>query len=138
MKQLLNRLLEFFDWRYPDDDGAVLPPFPEKPYIPPSPVPTDPYEHFSRESPWKDQGRELLQNPRQFTRWLPKFRPEKDDKLPRGLGFEVEPPASYPVIVIYTRIRRIGLTECEFYWDYVYPADFTPPKPERNKRSATS
>ena len=74
-----------------------------------------------------------MENQEEFDRWLSDFRPDKGTRYGSrvpvldggvGYGFEVIPPASYPAIVIYTRIRRIGLTECEFYWDYVYPGDF--------------
>ena len=98
----------------------------DAPVNPPPPVAptTEDYRTFARESPWSDQGREFLPDVEAFGAWVKRFRPAKDDKLPRGLGFEVLPPDSYPAIVIYTRIRRLALTECEFYWDYVTPADF--------------
>jgi hypothetical protein len=95
----------------------------------PAPAPeriltTEEYRTFARESPWSDQGKDFLLDADAFRLWVKRFRPDKDDKLPRGLGFEVLPPSSYPAIVIHTRIRRTGLTECEFYWDYVTLSDF--------------
>jgi hypothetical protein len=97
---------------------------------------TEDYGRFSRELPWKDQGRDLLPNAKAFSHWVDRFRPASGvrygNRVPSleggvGFGFEVLPPSSYPAIVIYTRIRRTGLTECEFYWDYVCLSDFTPP-----------
>ena len=82
----------------------------------------------------------LLRSADDFEPWVKLFRPTTEatmwrmpmvesqviDNAKRGCGFEVLPPTSYPAIVVYTRIRRTGLTECEFYWDYVYPSDFFP------------
>jgi hypothetical protein len=88
---------------------------------PPSPaapdLQTEDYSSFSREAPWTDQGLELLNDSAALARWIKRFQPSH--------AFEVIPPISYPAIVIYTRVRRTGLRECEFYWDYVTPSDFT-------------
>jgi hypothetical protein len=108
------------------------------PQAEPSPVLTAiPYKTFSPSYPWKDQGSDLLKDADCFARWTQVFRPsiepdasqmpainQRLDNANRGYGFEIIPPKSYPAVVVYVRIRRMGLTECEFYWDYVYPSDF--------------
>lgn len=101
---------------------------------------------FTRESPWFDQGHQLLKNEAGFKRWVRKFRPEveadkpKADQFNRNFAFEVKPPISYPAMVVYVRVRRSGLSECEFYWDFVIPNDFLPrsrsAKPKLRSRKA--
>ena len=78
---------------------------------------------------------------RAFKKWVINFRPiipdvgNRAEFINRGMAFVIDPPKSYPCVVIYTRIRRTSLTECEFYWDFVTPSDFPAASTKREKKA---
>ncbi len=102
----------------------------------PLPFQTKDYRFLPQDQPGFDQGKEYLADQDRFEDWVARFRPSVEtsfnplDASPgSNVGFEIEPPASFPAIVVHTRVRQSGRVAYMFYWDFVLPSEFETPTP---------
>ncbi len=75
-----------------------------------------------------EQAKVYLADDAAWLEWFQSFTPDALIEPQGERESEVyEAPTSFPCVVIATRRLGSGLVRADFYWDFVYPADFPQP-----------